>query len=157
MTAVACMDLERLRTRRRCMSICTYGDMWIFKEALEKAGAADRAKVAEAIRAMRHDHGPGPLLRRRSGEVREERPARRCASSRHPMARRRADDRVSARGRVCPREVVEAVGSNLDPRNHRYEDSLLLAEASVLLHTAGIAARCAPARSGSVEAVRPAV
>ena len=33
-------------------SLSTYGDMWIFKEALEKAGAADRKKVAEAIRAM---------------------------------------------------------------------------------------------------------
>jgi len=33
-------------------SLSTYGDMWILKEALEKAGAADRKKVAEAIRAM---------------------------------------------------------------------------------------------------------
>lgn len=33
-------------------SISTYGDMWIFKEAIEKAGSADRRKVAEAIRAM---------------------------------------------------------------------------------------------------------
>src|SRR5712692_5611956 len=31
-------------------SISTYGDMWIFKDALEKAGSADRKKVAEAIR-----------------------------------------------------------------------------------------------------------
>ena len=33
-------------------SLSTYGDMWIFKEALEKAGSADKKKVAEAIRAM---------------------------------------------------------------------------------------------------------
>jgi branched-chain amino acid transport system substrate-binding protein len=33
-------------------SLSTYGDMWILKEALEKAGAADKRKVAEAIRAM---------------------------------------------------------------------------------------------------------
>ncbi len=33
-------------------SLSTYGDMWIFKEALEKAGAADKKKVAAAIRAM---------------------------------------------------------------------------------------------------------
>jgi branched-chain amino acid transport system substrate-binding protein len=33
-------------------SISTYGDMWIFKEALEKAKVADRKKVAEAIRTM---------------------------------------------------------------------------------------------------------
>jgi branched-chain amino acid transport system substrate-binding protein len=39
-------------------SISTYGDMWIFKDALEKAGAADRKKVAEAIRAMDTTTGP---------------------------------------------------------------------------------------------------
>jgi branched-chain amino acid transport system substrate-binding protein len=33
-------------------SLSTYGDMWIFKEALEKAGSADKKKVAEAIRTM---------------------------------------------------------------------------------------------------------
>jgi branched-chain amino acid transport system substrate-binding protein len=33
-------------------SLSTYGDMWILKEALEKAGAADKKKVAEAIRTM---------------------------------------------------------------------------------------------------------
>ena len=39
-------------------SISTYGDMWIFKEALEKAGSADRKKVAEAIRKMDTTTGP---------------------------------------------------------------------------------------------------
>jgi branched-chain amino acid transport system substrate-binding protein len=39
-------------------SISTYGDMMIFKEALEKAGVADRRKVAEAIRAMDTTTGP---------------------------------------------------------------------------------------------------
>ena len=39
-------------------SLSTYGDMWIFKDALEKAGAADRKKVAEAIRAMDTREGP---------------------------------------------------------------------------------------------------
>ena len=33
-------------------SLSTYGDILILKEALEKAGAADKKKVAEAIRAM---------------------------------------------------------------------------------------------------------
>ena len=33
-------------------SISTYGDMWIFKEAMEKAASADPKKVAAAIRAM---------------------------------------------------------------------------------------------------------
>jgi len=39
-------------------SISTYGDIWIYKEALEKAGAADRKKVAAAIRAMDTTTGP---------------------------------------------------------------------------------------------------
>jgi branched-chain amino acid transport system substrate-binding protein len=39
-------------------SLTAYGDMWIFKEALERAGAADRAKVADAIRAMNLTEGP---------------------------------------------------------------------------------------------------
>ena len=39
-------------------SISTYGDMWIFKEALEKAGVSDRKKVAEAIRKMDTTTGP---------------------------------------------------------------------------------------------------
>ena len=33
-------------------SLCAYGHVWILKEAVEKAGVAERHKVAEAIRAM---------------------------------------------------------------------------------------------------------
>ena len=39
-------------------SLTAYGDVWIFKEALERAGAADKVKVAEAIRAMNLTEGP---------------------------------------------------------------------------------------------------
>ncbi len=47
-------------------AISTYGDMWLFKEALEKAGKADRQAVADAFRTM--DGGvskyyPGGVLR----------------------------------------------------------------------------------------------
>jgi branched-chain amino acid transport system substrate-binding protein len=38
-------------------SISTYGDMWIFKDAIEKAGSADPKKVAEAIRTMNESGG----------------------------------------------------------------------------------------------------
>jgi branched-chain amino acid transport system substrate-binding protein len=38
-------------------SLCAYGHVWILKEAVEKAGAADKHKIAEAIRAM--DTGEG--------------------------------------------------------------------------------------------------
>ncbi len=57
-------------------SICTYGDMWIFKEALEKAGAADRAKVAEALRAM--DTITGPARYFAGGRVKFEKNGRRA-------------------------------------------------------------------------------
>ncbi|HXM82171.1 MAG TPA: ABC transporter substrate-binding protein [Burkholderiales bacterium] len=43
-------------------SISTYGDMWIFKEALEKAGTADRKKVAEAMRNMDTTDGPAKFF-----------------------------------------------------------------------------------------------
>jgi branched-chain amino acid transport system substrate-binding protein len=57
----ALVDAFKKRTGEPWMtqdSISTYGDMWIFKEALEKAGVADRKKVAEAIRAMDTTTGP---------------------------------------------------------------------------------------------------
>jgi branched-chain amino acid transport system substrate-binding protein len=38
-------------------SLCAYGHVWILKEAVEKAGTADRRKVAEAIRAMDTSEG----------------------------------------------------------------------------------------------------
>ena len=38
--------------------LTTYGDMWIFKAALEAAGKADRAAVATALRAMNLSDGP---------------------------------------------------------------------------------------------------
>ena len=43
-------------------SISTYGDIWILKDALEKAGAADRKKVAEAIRGMDTTDGPAKFF-----------------------------------------------------------------------------------------------
>jgi branched-chain amino acid transport system substrate-binding protein len=58
-------------------SISTYGDMWIFKDAMEKAGSADPKKVAAAIRSLDESDGaaryfPGGRLKfepngRRSG------------------------------------------------------------------------------------------
>jgi branched-chain amino acid transport system substrate-binding protein len=39
-------------------SLSACGHVWILKEAVEKAGAADRRKVAEAIRAMDTSEGP---------------------------------------------------------------------------------------------------
>ena len=39
-------------------SLSPYGHVWILKEAIEKAGVADRRKVAEAIRAMDTTEGP---------------------------------------------------------------------------------------------------
>ena len=38
-------------------SVSTYGDMWIFKDAMEKAGSADPKKVAAAIRSFSETGG----------------------------------------------------------------------------------------------------
>jgi len=73
------MQRFRKRTNEPFMtqdSICTYGDMWIFKEALEKAGAADRAKVSDALRAM--DTTTGPARYFAGGRVKFEKNGRRA-------------------------------------------------------------------------------
>jgi branched-chain amino acid transport system substrate-binding protein len=41
--------------------ITAYGDMWILKEAVERAGVADRVKVADALRTMDLNSGPAAL------------------------------------------------------------------------------------------------
>src|SRR6476620_7179221 len=41
--------------------LCGYGHTMILNEALERAGAADKLKVAEAIRAMNLTTGPAAL------------------------------------------------------------------------------------------------
>jgi branched-chain amino acid transport system substrate-binding protein len=41
--------------------LTAYGDMWILKEAIESAKAADRVKVADAIRTMNLTTGPAAL------------------------------------------------------------------------------------------------
>jgi branched-chain amino acid transport system substrate-binding protein len=42
-------------------SITAYGDMWVLKEAVERAGVADKVKVAEEIRKMDLKEGPAAL------------------------------------------------------------------------------------------------
>ena len=42
--------------------LTTYGDMWIFKAALEAAGKADRASVANALRTMDLSNGPAKFF-----------------------------------------------------------------------------------------------
>ena len=42
-------------------AITGYGDMWILKEALERAGVADKVKVADEIRKMDLKEGPAAL------------------------------------------------------------------------------------------------
>jgi branched-chain amino acid transport system substrate-binding protein len=40
-------------------TICTYGDMWLIKDAIERAGSADRVKVMDEIRKTNTKAGPG--------------------------------------------------------------------------------------------------
>jgi branched-chain amino acid transport system substrate-binding protein len=57
-------------------AISTYGDMWILKAALEKAGSADREAVAEALRTL--DGGPSPYFP--GGELKFEENGRRVGA-----------------------------------------------------------------------------
>jgi branched-chain amino acid transport system substrate-binding protein len=43
-------------------SLCTYGDVWIIKEALEKTAKADRRAVSEAIRQIDTTEGPAKFF-----------------------------------------------------------------------------------------------
>ncbi|HVY43755.1 MAG TPA: ABC transporter substrate-binding protein [Hyphomicrobiaceae bacterium] len=43
-------------------SLCTYGDVWIMKEALEMAGKADRRAVSEAIHKLDTTEGPAKFF-----------------------------------------------------------------------------------------------
>jgi branched-chain amino acid transport system substrate-binding protein len=56
-------------------SVTAYGDMWILKEAIESAGAADRIKVADAIRKM--DLRDGPAAASFPGPIRFDEKGRR--------------------------------------------------------------------------------
>jgi branched-chain amino acid transport system substrate-binding protein len=58
-------------------SLCSYGDMWIFKEALEIAGKADRKAVAEALRKMDFKDGKGPAAFYPGGRVKFDEAGRR--------------------------------------------------------------------------------
>jgi branched-chain amino acid transport system substrate-binding protein len=60
-------------------SISVYGEIWILKEALETAGTADRAKVAEAIRAM--DTTTGAARYFPGGRMKWEKNGRRAGAS----------------------------------------------------------------------------
>ena len=89
-------------------SISTYGDMWILKDAMEKAKSADPKKVAEAIRTMKRPTRRA-LLPGRAAQVRAERPPRR-GRARHPaVAERRAEADVPDVARDFAGGVAEAL------------------------------------------------
>ncbi len=92
-------------------TVSTYGDMWIFKAALESARAADRKKVADALRTMDLTDGAGALLSRRAREVRRQGPARGRAAPHRPVAERSAGHRLSVRPGGCHTDLAEAVAA----------------------------------------------
>ena len=88
-------------------SLSTYGDMWIFKEALEKAASADRRKVAEADPHNGYARGAGEILSRRPREIRRGRPARGCRPCHRAMAGRRAGHGLSDGVGACEADLAE--------------------------------------------------
>ena len=88
-------------------AISTYGDMWIFKAALEKAGKADREAVAQA---HAHDRRrPVEVLSGRTDQVRRQGPPRGRRPRHHPVAVGHAGDRVSARGGRGHADLAEEI------------------------------------------------
>jgi len=59
--------------------VTTYGDMWLFKEALEMAGKADRDAVANALRKMDLTDGPAKYFA--GGRIKFEPNGRRVGAS----------------------------------------------------------------------------
>src|SRR5262245_39490454 len=77
----AIIDRFKQRTKEPWItqdSMTAYGDMWILKEALERAGAADAKKVAEEIRKLDLKDGPAALAV--PGGVKVEANGRRAAA-----------------------------------------------------------------------------
>ena len=74
-------------------AISTYADMWVIKEALEKAGKADREAVAEALRTM--DGGPSKFYPGGLIKFDEGSPGG-CGADHHPVAVGRPGDGVPA-------------------------------------------------------------
>jgi hypothetical protein len=87
-------------------SLSAYGHVWILKEAVEKAGLADRRKVAEAIRAMDTSEGAAKYFA--GNHIKFDEKGRR--------AERRAQSVCIARAKLAPvnrrvmQELVVAAG-----------------------------------------------
>ena len=90
-------------------SLSTYGDMWIFKDALE---TGRRRRPQEGCRSnSRHGHarGSGEIFSRRPRQVRRERPARRRRSRHRAVAERPAGNSLSGQFGDGQADLAEAV------------------------------------------------
>ena len=87
--------------------ISTYGDMWLMKAALEKAGKADRLAVAQAL--PHHGWRPVETLPRRPAQVRRKGPPCRRRRRDRAVAVRRARHRLSVRPRAGRAVLAEEI------------------------------------------------
>ena len=92
-------------------ALCGYGHTWILKEALEASGAADKLKVADAIRHMNLTTGPGRAVVPGADQVRRQGPPRERANDLRAMAEGRADHGLSGR----PRDGDAVLAEELRP------------------------------------------
>ncbi len=105
-------------------AISTYGDMWVIKDALEKAGKADRVAVADALRTM--DAGPSKVLPARRNQVRRKGPPRRRRHDHRAVAIRRARHSVPAATGACTAVLAQKLAEDWIPtwtRRHTIEAS----------------------------------
>ncbi len=94
-------------------AISTYGDMWVIKDALEKAGKADRVAVAEALRI--NGWRSVEILSARRNQVRRKGPPRRRRHDHRAMASRRARHRLSAATGAGPAVLAQELRQALAP------------------------------------------
>ena len=92
-----------------------YGHTWILKEALERAGVADKVKVAEEIRKLDLKDGPAAVAFPGGVKFDDERPPRRRAGGDRAVAGRPAGHGLSDRPRAGEADLAEEVESVSDP------------------------------------------
>ena len=97
-------------------SLSTYGDMWIFKEALEKAAAADRRKVADAIRTMDATDGPAKYFPGGRVKFDDDGAPRRRRPRHRAVAERAAGHRLSGRHRHGAADLAAAIAWGSPPQ-----------------------------------------
>ena len=98
--------------------LSTYGDMWIFKEALETGRRGGPQEGCRSNSRDGHARGSGKIFSRRPGQVRRERPTRRRRSRHRAVAERPAGNSLSGQLGDGQADLAEAVDDDHATNGH---------------------------------------